>query len=269
MSNTLNPEDILTVLTEIKEELPSLVGPDYWPEISESFYLKLDQLQHSTDELEYLQTSNELVNLIAHYPEARQRLQMAIQRLDLHHNILADLVSIAEQLALDADSVNKLRLEAAKLTESQVRLVIMKVGTEKAKSIKLKNLEFDFGEMTEIAVGIITTSNQIFGETNYLLVAAGILLIARAIIKAMTVEISEQEASVFWGFVQACDENKEANLLNILEHTNEERKKVGLEPLTENQIRNALYKLSSIESVEAIDHKSDTWRIIEKYMEKN
>src|SRR5690606_41300215 len=107
-------------------------------------------------------------------------------------------------------------------------------------------------------------------DSNHLLAAAGVLLIIRGLLKATTEEISEQDASVFWGVIQAQRHNvaRRVTTARVLEHTNQERAKVQLPSLTEQQDRPALYNLVELGSVEQVDKEHEIWCIIEKYKSK-
>ncbi len=117
--------------------------------------------------------------------------------------------------------------------DSEVRLIKIKEGgTEPGKSVKIRNFHLDLLSMTElIATTLITVADP---------VVAGVLLIIGSLTripKAITIEISEQETSVFWGFVLARDADNSAEESLIAEHTNNERKKNGRLPLTNEGVR--------------------------------
>jgi hypothetical protein len=268
MSSLMNSRNIISALINIRSKLPSLLGTDNWVKISEIFNSKLDQLQHSTDDIEQQQLAANLIGMLASYDDAREYLKEVIaaesEQTDPYGSFLSNLASIAEQMGLEGVRA-RLDAEALQSSSEQARVVFMKGNLSRAKSIKLKNLSFDFGEMSELATGVLSVGSRIFGDTHPILMAAGVLLVVRSIYKAMTVEIEEREASVFWGFIQACDKEKAASEADIKECTNEERLKTGLKPLDSDQIKNALYKLLSIKSVTPIEDEPETWRITEKY----
>lgn len=272
MSNLMNSRNILAALNNIEDELPSLVGPDAWVKISDIFNKKLDQLRGSNEELEQQQLSAHLIGLLAPYDDARERLKAAIfteaKQEDLYSSIMVDLASLAEQMGLQGVRA-KLDAEALKSSSEQIRVVFIKEGFDKVKSIKLKNITFDFGQMSELAGGILAASSKILGDTHPILMAAGVLLIVRSLYKAVVVQIGGREASVFWGFIQACDKEKTASEAAIIKYTNKERERTGLEHLTSNQVKNALHKLASLRSVTVVGEKPATWRIIERYKIKH
>ncbi|MBK8024767.1 MAG: hypothetical protein IPK19_25945 [Chloroflexi bacterium] len=141
-------------------------------------------------------------------------------------------------------------------------------GVGGAKSVKFRNMQLDLGDFAKISAGFITTGFDIIDKPHPLLIAAGVLLTVYALHDTMKIELSEQEASVFWGMIQATGTMKGAGLklLTILETTNAERAKYHLDALTENQIQYSLDKLVRIHSVEIT---GKTYRIIERYTLKD
>ena len=258
-------ENILMALDQIENDLPSLVGEKGWLKISKPFKEKLKQLRNSGEKKEQALLSTELIAMLWPYSGAIECLHAARHSTDLYWNLMTNFASLAVTLGLDTRIAQQLT-EAASQSQALKRMVMVKPGgIGKTKTIKIKNLEFDFGEIGGLAGGIILTAMDIIGEKNYLFMAAGIVIIAASLYKAISVEISEQEATVFWGFIQACDVKKEADEVKILKHTNAERKKFSLESLTKDKVKYSLLKLSSLNSVKAVEGKPDKWRIIEKY----
>lgn len=160
--------------------------------------------------------------------------------------------------------VEQLRNEALPSLDLKfVKIASGAVG--KTTSIKIKNIDFDFGEFGTMAAGMIITSKELINDPNPFWLAAGVLLIAATIYKASTKEISQQEATVFWGFIQAANKDKLANETAIRDSTNVERRKLGLVLLTKRQVEASLLELKSIHSVKEDNGHPDVWQIIEKY----
>ncbi len=221
-------------------------------------------IQQSTDERERIELSADLVALISPFALARERLFLSLQAARTGHSILTGLASIASRLGSEPEKVELLtRFEGP--TNASSRIISQKNGSTGAQSIKLRNLRFDFGEFSALVAGILALVNDAFLEKKGLLAAAGILLAARSIYNAMTVEIAELEASVFFGFIQASDEERVASETAIRAYTNIEREKIGLPRLTEQEVKSALHRLARIKSVERLRGTPGGWRIIEKY----
>jgi hypothetical protein len=136
----------------------------------------------------------------------------------------------------------------------------------RTRSIKLGNLiHADMGTLLELVAGGVLVGADMVAQPHPIIIAAGLLLIIRSFTRAMKVEFSEREASVFWGLIQACDEKKIATFDSVVERTNAVRKEVGLRPLSEEQIKVALGALESIKSIRPVKDKPGTWRIRERW----
>jgi hypothetical protein len=261
MEEPHSPENILGALGAIENELIALVG-GAWPELEPRYR----DLRKALDDRERKWLASvEIIELFSPYDAARERLNRALLMQDPLACILLGLATIADQLQLDSTAV----VDAAQL-DSGTRRIIMN-GPDKARSIKLGNIDFDFGEMGPLVAGIITTVHQIMGGVGakpYVLAAAGVLLSASSLYKAMNIELSERDATVFYGFTQAAGEDKTAVEADIREKANAAREEIGLKPLDEADVKNALRKLAELKGVARAEEKAATWRIIEKYRVK-
>lgn len=263
---SINPDNLLQALEALQPILPELVGAEGWTKLSPSFEDTRVHLKKSTDELERRQLTAEIIGMLAPFAEARETLRKA---MDPYYAVFSGLSSLAGDLGLQADKRDELEAAAA-ADEAQRLMLLPKEGSGEAKSIKLGNFDFDFGEMGELIAGIVLTSKDIAGETNHQFMAAGVLLIAVSVYKAFTFEIEEQETSVFWGFIQACGEkSKTATEEAILEATNAEREKIGKRLLDADEVNDSLHQLAEIKCVERVEDQAGNWRIIEKYHVKN
>ena len=143
-------------------------------------------------------------------------------------------------------------------------------ATARTRSIKLSNLaQVGTWEKIELGAGIVLTSAEIAAKvhpiSHPIIIAAGLLIMIASFTRAITVEFSEREASVFWGLIKACDDEKVATLDAVLERTNEVRNNVGLNSLNEGEIRLALSVLESINCISPVEEKQDTWIIKESW----
>jgi hypothetical protein len=138
--------------------------------------------------------------------------------------------------------------------------------TTRTRSIKLSNLvRADMGTILEIVAGGVMTGADMAAQPHPIIIAAGLLILIRSFTRALKVELSEREASVFWGLIQACDEGKVAAFDAIVERTNQVRAEAGLDPLSEGEIGLALRLLESIKSVQPAKGKEGAWRIRERW----
>ena len=252
MPNVDTPENILSALNAVEQKLIELVG-SAWPKLEAKYR---DLYRKLTDKEKKWLASVEIKELFAPYDVASKRLDTAIAEQDMLGGVQLGMAEIAVSMGMPQ--------------EACMRRIIVKSPT-KAKSIKLGNIEFDFGEMGELCASVILTGSKVvdeFGGKRYILVAAGVLLIARLISRKMTTELSELEATVFYGFTQAAGEDKTAVEHAILEKANAARAESGLRLINEADVVSALKKLITLKSVARVESKAATWRIIEKYSVK-
>lgn len=85
----------------------------------------------------------------------------------------------------------------------------------------------------------------------------------------MSIDLSEREATVFYGFTQAAGEDKTATEAHILERANRARAEIPLTLLGAADVKIVLQKLSALKSVEKVAGRESVWRIIEKYRVKS
>jgi hypothetical protein len=261
-----SPLNVLVAFQRMLPDLPGLVGPE-WPQIEREVREKLARLRASADSRERMALSTDLVKLALGHEAAHQRLnaelEIQAQLGDyLEEQGIAGEAARASAVALSW-SIDPADVPSAEDLATR-KVTIRPGGIDGGKSVKLRNLRLDLGEFSELAAGAMVTGMDIIDKPHALIIAAGVLLTVRALTKAMTVEIGEQEASVFWGFVQVREADNCASEAAILETTNAERAKYGMEPLTNVQFRNALRRLEQLKSI-APAGDPGRWRIIERY----
>lgn len=269
--NANAPHFILAAVTRIYSELPDLIGDD-WPTIQPQVDQHIAALKADPNNYAAM---GQLSSLFWPYEQAQQRFnaELKVQEI-IHQNIQAGIASIAGELGFDPNTVDGLTAAGfAKLhwdfdpetvppvDDSQTRAITMtKGGVDGGQSVKFTNMHLDVGTFSEIAAGFVTTGFDILDKPHPLLIAAGVLLTVRALHNAMKTELSEQEASVFWGMTQT--EEKELTEETIWHSTNREREKYGLPPLEAAQLRQSLTRLETIKSITRSD---DTYTVTEKY----
>lgn len=268
MNDKFAPASLLKAFSIIEDDLPLLIGESDWNSMAKEYSRLLHQLRDSQDEETQLELCVELVDLLTPFKPAKSKLASIVNSLDLRSRVLTDVALLAEKMNCPAEGISQFNQEISRIPSS-TKAVFMKEDFSKAKSVKLGNYNFNFGNGAEIAAGIFSLINTTFSENNYLLAAAGILLIAAGLSKALTVEISEQDASVFWGLIKAGETSKTAKVDLILKHTNQEREKVWLDSLSEKEAKNSLLKLSVIGCVQKVNKPKDGWQIIENLGKNN
>jgi hypothetical protein len=146
------------------------------------------------------------------------------------------------------------------------RILFLKAVGEPAKSVKLANLEFDFGALSLAAAGILgAVATLADPTTSGLALGAAVLLILHELYQTMEREVSVDDASVYWGLVQAGGAARQADLSAILTATNKARGDARLEPLTQKEVYSALGSLERLKAIALVDETSDVWRILEEH----
>lgn len=80
------------------------------------------------------------------------------------------------------------------------------------------------------------------------------LITIRVLVKAMTIEINEQEASVFWGIIYLKSlSSKDPDKSEILRRTNEQPTFYDLPALSDSEFQYSMSKLERLKAIEKID----------------
>jgi len=277
MPGIMTPENILAALDSLESELPALTGKEAWGAIKDDFHTLKQRLQKSCNFEKRDRLTSELIDLLVPYNDARDRLneETRVQhiRAVLRETMETDLPAFAATMGVDNTIVEP---SAAIVLESmvvdpeelEVRLIKIKEGgIEGGKSIKIQNLHLDLRVMTELVASSTITGTTVITQPDPHIVVAGVLLIINSLTETVTIQLSEEETSVFWGLVLARDRDNSAEECLIAEYTNDERIKHGRQPLTNEGVRDALRRLEKLKSVEPVEGEQDTdiWRIVEKY----
>lgn len=277
MSSTMTPDNIQAALESLESELPSLTGKDAWNTIKDEFHTLKRRLQESDDPEECDRLASELIDLLVPYEDARDRLKEETRlqhiRVVLQDTMETDLPAFAATMGMDNMIVEPsaaivLKSMVVDPEESEVRLIKIKEGgIEGGKSIKIHNLHLNLRVMTELIASTTITGTTVITQPDPHIVVAGVLLIINSLTETVTIPLSEEETSVFWGLVLARDSDNSAEECLIVEYTNDERIKHGRQPLTNEGVRGALRRLEKLKSVEPLEGEQDTdiWRIVEKY----
>jgi pterin-4a-carbinolamine dehydratase len=281
MSSIMVPGNILAALNSLESELPSLTGKEAWETIKDEFSTLRLRLRDSNDPEERDRLASELIDLLVPYEHARDGLNEEIRlqhiRAVLRDTMETDLPAFAKAMGLDKkivepsaavalESIMAEPEDSVVSAEAGVRFIKIKEGgKDVGKTIKIRNFHLDLAMIGELAASITMTADKMIHHPDPQIVVAGVLLIIRSLTRAITIQLSEQETSVFWGFVLARDADNVAEEGLITKYTNKERAKIGLLPLTNEQVKNILCRLKALKSVELMEGEQDIWRIVEKY----
>ena len=271
--NTRASHFILASVKRIYWELPALV--DDWESIQPEVDALIRQLEDTPNQHE---ASGDLLDLFSDSDAVITRIKQenTVQGV-ISNNIQQNMVAIAASLGFDVNTVdgliaaayNNMRWSVDESTlpddEALKSITLKPGGVDGGQSVKFKNMKLDLKDFSVLAAGFITTGYKILDKPHPLLMAAGVLLTIAALHDSMKIELSEEEASVFWGFVVATSHkvDKEISEADILAATNAERDKYDLDALTDKQFLRALDKLERIHSIKKVG--DDVWRIEEQY----
>lgn len=248
-------------LSELKDELTELVKNDEAPSIIAKYNERYVQVLEAHNGIDQAQSMMDLIDLVSQQPSLNTRFQELRDRVDDHRWITSHLVELSHQLGLEEEQA----LRNA-LSNNHLRIVTLySAGIGPAKSIKVENIEFDLGEFAQLAASILLAVYGLNSKPNPLFVSALFLVVLASIYKASTREISEQEASVFWGLVASSGVETTAHIDSIVEHTNAERARVNLPPLAQEQVLSSLGRLEQIETVSRVSDSSIYWKATEHY----
>jgi hypothetical protein len=239
--------------------------------------LAIDRLRYTSSESEGLQTSVVLVEMIAPFPALREHLQVELQLLGQLRGVvstdlrpmLGEFVENEAALERVVDTIVECvvvePLDLLDIGEAQRKVFLHPGGLESAKSVKFRNLQLDLGRLSQLLGATLTIGANLIGGGNPWAAAAAVLMLIRSLTNMLTVSISETDASVFWGMIQSCDEDRNAEFSTILGQTNAARSRRGLEPLTEQQVKRALHNLLSLKCVACLEAQPDAWKLIESF----
>jgi len=248
------------IMHKLAADLPVLVGPAVWPGL-EAELAELDAAWNRADDAGRAVLNARYVTALANaHPAMRPRLAAALGAISVYESMLTKTAALLEKMG-DPHAAEQLR----QLSHAgDARYMKLKPVGEPTTSVKLRNIEFDFGSLSLAAAGILSAIATLSDPTTSGLAAgAAVLLILNELYKMMTREVSIDDASVYWGLIEAGDESKTAHLEPILIKTNAARTANHLEPLTETELRRALLALERLRAVAAV--APGIWRVVEEH----
>lgn len=292
MPDRFSPVSVLSATSRMKNDLVKLVGVDSLGMFVREIEILTSQLRTSSDQFEKQQFLAELISLFADHPRLRERFNAEINAQSLmrerinrslsslsNHWILSeknlteslDWISSAFEWELDQNTIAVL----GKLDEESTRTVHLNLSgieTDEPESytIKLSNLRVNWVQFSLIVGQTMVMGGEIAQseKPNILILVGAILTMVAVLGDAMKKNISAQDASVFWGMIQACEANqlKQVTEEDILRETNVERKSYDLQPLTEVELHNSLRSLKNIKTIKRVRNKQKVWEMSESYI---
>ena len=276
MSDLYSDPNVLAAMLRLEPELPALFG-EVWNDVQPQIAADLKALHQSQNVEQQQAVAERLIDQMSRFPNTQQRLKSELHIQEtvktdigtalggLHHQLGMDESTFQSSLdamifglhwSLDPDDLPA-------VDEMTTRAIRMKPGAVGGgKSIKFSNLNLDLGELCSIASSVGTV---LVGTTNGLLIAAGLLGVIATLIKASTVSVNEQDASVFWGFIQTRDmTDSSATEADIIASTNRERARYNRTQLKDADILASLTNLEALKSIAPEGHQG-RWKLIESF----
>jgi hypothetical protein len=280
MNDLYSNLNILTAMTRLEPELPYLIG-ETWANVQEQVSADLDALRRSQSGQEQELIAERLIDQMSRFQKAQRRLnsELYIQEA-VKNDIEYDIGNIRNDLRCD-DQKFRASLHAMAFGlrwlidpddipsqyDLETRTITLNPGgVSGGKSIKFSNLSLDFGEMSAIASSGLLTGYEIIKDPNGFVIAAGVLAMISILFKAATVQINEQDASVYWGFIQIRDKkDNTATETDVIASTNQERNKYQREKLKEKDIQLSLTNLQALKSIVPVEGHPERWKLIESF----
>jgi hypothetical protein len=141
--------------------------------------------------------------------------------------------------------------------DSRIGLVIMGTGGRDSYSVKPGNITMNMRDLvTIISQGVLTTAASL--KVPWTAVFGAIILWNRLYSQAK-IDLSEIEGSVLWTMWNRADSGNTVATDGLLKAVNEERLKYGRGSLMEGDLRDALAKLESIQTIERSTMFGSRW----------
>ena len=271
------PPFILAAVKRLYPDMPDLVGTDAWASLQPQVDSYIGTLEAQPDA--YL-ASTQLYGLLAQHEAARQRLS---KELIIQETVANSITASMKQMGVTADDtllasilgsmtwdVEPETVPSAEEREQTKGITLKDGGVSGGISIKFKNLDLDLGKMMMLGAGFFVAGQDMLDKPSPFMLAGGVLVLVGTLLSEMTVKIEQQDATVFWSFIVATNNqtnDRQATSDAIFTTTNAERTLRGLPELTHQQFDHSLYKLVELGSIARVD--ANTYRIVEKFKVKN
>lgn len=261
---TRTPAHVLIAAVRLAPELPGLLGPEAWAGVAPQLEAGVAALASAKDSGDQQRLALGIAQLLAPHEAAAQRLAGELAVVAAMEAELAARIERLSELRASTpaalhDAVGTVLLALAAGGERVIDIDVAGVGG--AVSKKSRNFKRDLATLAPIA----GSAAGIFAP-HPLLVAVGVIATLIAADQAMIARIPEREASVFWGCILSRSGGWEVDEVDVLRHTNEARRGVGLPELGPGEVRIALGQLAQLRCVEMV--ADSRWRMIETYQVK-
>jgi len=251
MAEMVSALEIADAAQAIYDELPGLMGAAEFEEVKPAIDGYLDEMKNSGNQ----GAAMKLLQLFARFPAVRMRIQSEL------------LFSPLEEAGLiDRENRSALAYFRPREAADELRHVSIRPGgTGGATSRKFRNVSLDVRRLLDVVGDTATSTISTALSTSHLAIITGVLGVIRGINKAITMDISEANARVFWELVQSHAEKASIGETALLVNANEERRAAGLAELSAEQLRESLYTLEGIRSIARVPEMPDHWYIVESF----
>lgn len=269
------PLNIYTAARRLYDDLPDLVDDDL-PTVQAQLDEQMKAIEAASTMDDMRLPSIQIQKILRQYPNANARLnnEMRVQAT-VQRNIVGQLKSLEldDELSQQASLLAFIGIQwqvdpdTIPQTEDEIRsrTVTMQRDFSDGKSVKFSNFELDLTAFMKLSAEFAMIGQDAIDKPKPFVIAAGVLLVLWTLRGEMTEKLTQQEASVFWGMAVACSHKspRVTTKAAILEKTNAEREKVGLAPLTDDQLQYSLTRLLEMKSIARVEDKDDTYEMIE------
>ncbi|MGW6504154.1 hypothetical protein [Nonomuraea angiospora] len=251
-----SPALLRIAVGRIHPTLADRLGADEWREIRAELDSAIETLGDAGRSADHAAAGVTVIRLLSRSSAGREALggrlaaQDAVLGLGAVPHVLA---------ALDLDAAP----ESAPGSERGITLRPGGVGG--GKSFKLTNFRLDFLELVKLGSSSAVSLEAVLGNPSPVMIAASVLTVVQSLVASTTTPVGEEEASLFWAFVQVAGErdDRTASEDELREASGKQRREFGLEPFTPAGFVKALRSLEALRSVAPAGE--GRWKLIESY----
>lgn len=262
MISVKSPILVLIAISKIYPALRQRLTAAEWQEIRAELDSAIASLNDSSRSAEHPAAVLTVVRLLSKSEVGREMLagRLAAQDAVLSLSGGGDDTNAFYLVLAAAD------LDASVATgSSQERGITLKPGgLDGARSIKLRNFHLDFVELLKIGSSSLALATVLI-TPNPLVIASSVLTIVQSLVTSATKTIGEDEASLFWSFIQTAGqhEDKIATEAEVRAASEKDRREFGLAPFKKAEFARALKALESLSSIAPAGQAR--WRLAESY----
>lgn len=258
-----SPVLVLIAISRIYPALRQLLTAAEWQEIHAELDSAIATLTDSSRSAEHPAAVLIVVRLLSKSEVGREMLAGRLAAQDAVLSLSGDSdETMAFYRVLAAADLNA----PVSTASSQERRITLKAGgLGGARSIKLTNFHLDFVELLKIGSSSVASLSAVLSTPNPLVIASSVLTIVQSLVASTTKTIGENEASLFWSFVQAAGQrdDKTATEAELRTASDKDRRKFGLTPFKKAEFAKALKALESLSSIAPAGQAR--WRLTESY----